>query len=123
MFSTPTRIDSERRDRRAKVYAKASSPQSTTAASATRPFVTAASTAISAHRSPIGNTTIRFSQYAADPVSACTRFDAALSRAPTPVCAAATGRAAASSCSAPYQVSVMCRTVCSTIAVIASGHA
>ena len=51
------------------MYANASSPQTTTAASATRPLETAASTAISAHRSPIGKTTIRFSQYASRPVS------------------------------------------------------
>ena len=123
MSSTPTRIEAERTERSARVYANASSPQATTPASATRPSNNAASTAISAHRSPIGKTTMRLSQYATEPVSACTRVEAALSRAPTPVCAGAAGRAAAASCSAPYQASVMCRTVCTTIAAIASGHA
>lgn len=80
--------------------------------------------AISAHRSPIGKTTVRFSQYDTEPVSACTRLEAAfsLSPMPPPEATVAFGRRAASSCSTPYQVSVMCRTVCRVIAAIASAQ-
>ena len=95
------------------------------AASATRPLNSAASTAISAHRSPIGKTTIRF-----EPVRrrAGVRLHPGRRRAQPGAHAGLrrgrrAGRAAASSCRAPYQVSVMCRTVCSRIAVIASGQA
>ena len=55
-------IDADRNDRNPRVYAAAKSPQASTPISATRPSKSAARTAINAHRSPIGKTTVRLAQ-------------------------------------------------------------
>jgi hypothetical protein len=117
--TTDTRIRQDRRVRRTKVYAAATAPHASTAISATLPSNTAAASAMTAQRSPIGNTTVRLSQYTAEPLSASTRSDSCPSRPPRWWGMTTT----ALSCRRPYQVSVMCRTVCSTIAATASFQA